>query len=155
MITFHIFLYQLFSNFAKKHKLYAFDAVVTPAQEGSLRIFMSKKKRKQTKRYKKLLKNEIDKKLNTLETSLKFKRKVMDQVSSLKSLIIDLKKERKKIAGYGASAKGLIILKCSNIGKKLEYFVDDSPAKQGFYSPVDHTPVISRRDAEKNFLTIL
>ena len=33
-----------FSNFAKKHKLYAFDAVVTPAQEGSLRIFMSKKK---------------------------------------------------------------------------------------------------------------
>ena len=58
-------------------------------------------------------------------------------------------KERKKIAGYGASAKGLIILKCSNIGKKLEYFVDDLPAKQGFYSPVDHTPVISRRDAEK------
>ena len=73
----------------------------------------------------------------------------MDQVSSLKSLIIDLKKKGKKIAGYGASAKGLIILKCSNIGKKLEYFVDDSPAKQGFYSPVDHTPVISRRDAEK------
>lgn len=146
---FSYFSLSTFSNFAKKHKLYAFDAVVTPAQEGSLRIFMSKKKRKQTKRYKKLLKNEIDKKLNTLETSLKFKTKVMDQVSSLKSLIIDLKKKGKKIAGYGASAKGLIILKCSNIGKKLEYFVDDSPAKQGFYSPVDHTPVISRRDAEK------
>ena len=113
---------------------------------------MSKKKRKQTKRYKKLLKNEIDKKLNTLETSLKFKRKVMDQVSSLKSLIIDLKKKGKKIAGYGASAKGLIILKCSNIGKKLEYFVDDSPAKQGFYSPVDHTPVISRRDVKTSWL---
>ena len=40
------------------------------------------------------------------------------------------------------------ILKCSNIGNKLKYFVDDSPAKQGFYSPVDHIPIISRKKAQ-------
>ena len=38
----------------------------------------------------------------------------------------------------------------SDIGKELMYFVDDSPAKQGFYSPVDHIPIISREQAEKN-----
>ena len=27
--------------------------------------------------------------------------------------------------------------------------MDDSPAKQGWYSPVDHIPIISRKDAEK------
>ncbi len=43
----------------------------------------------------------------------------------------------------------MTILKCSNIGKKLEYFVDDSPAKQGFFSPVDHVPIISRKEAQK------
>ena len=43
----------------------------------------------------------------------------------------------------------MTILKCSNIGNKLRYFVDDSPAKQGFYSPVDHVPIISRKKAQK------
>ena len=64
-------------------------------------------------------------------------------------MILNLKKDGKKIAGYGAAAKGMTILKCSNIGKELDYFVDDSPAKQGFYSPVDHVPIISRKVANK------
>ena len=44
----------------------------------------------------------------------------------------------------------MTILKCSNIGNKLKYFVDDSQAKQGLYSPVDHVPIISRRGSLKN-----
>ena len=63
-------------------------------------------------------------------------------------VVKDLIKQGKKIAGYGAAAKGMTILKCSNIGNKLKYFVDDSPAKQGFYSPVDHIPIISRKKAQ-------
>jgi hypothetical protein len=43
----------------------------------------------------------------------------------------------------------MTILKCSNIGNELSYFVDDSPAKQGWYSPVDHVPIISRKEANK------
>ena len=64
-------------------------------------------------------------------------------------MVLKLIKEGKKIAGYGAAAKGMTILKCSNIGNKLRFFVDDSPAKQGFYSPVDHVPIISRKKAQK------
>ena len=37
-------------NFAKKYKMYPFDAIVTPAQGGSLRLFLSKKKLKRTKK---------------------------------------------------------------------------------------------------------
>jgi hypothetical protein len=29
------------------------------------------------------------------------------------------------------------------------YFVDDSPAKQGFYTPTEHIPIISRKEANK------
>ena len=44
----------------------------------------------------------------------------------------------------------MTILKCSGIGAKiLDYFVDDSPAKQGWFSPVDHIPIISRQAAQK------
>ena len=61
-----------------------------------------------------------------------------------------MKKKKLKIAGYGAAAKGMTILKCSGItDKHLDYFVDDSPAKQGKFSPVDHIPIISRKEAEK------
>ena len=49
-----------------------------------------------------------------------------------------------------AAAKGMTILKCSKIDKKIiDYFVDDSPAKQGLYSAGDHIPIISRKNAEK------
>ncbi len=136
-------------NFAKKYQLKAFDAVVTPAQGGSLRLFLSKKNFKKTKRFKKLLNYEIKTNLNSYSTSLKYKKNVEDVSLRLRKLVLELVRKGKKIAGYGAAAKGMTILKCSNIGNRLNYFVDDSPAKQGFYSPVDHIPIISRKDAEK------
>ncbi len=136
--------------FSKKFKMYAFDAVITEAQGGSLRLFLSKKKRKKTQRFKKILNDEQKNKLNTYATSIQYKNNVKIISGKLRNIILDLKKKKKKIAGYGAAAKGMTILKCSDIGKELMYFVDDSPAKQGFYSPVDHIPIISREQAEKN-----
>lgn len=136
-------------NFAKKYGMNAFDALVTPAQGGSLRLFLSKKKIKKTKRFKSLLNQEKKIDLNSYSTSLKYRKSVEDVSRRLRNLVLRLLKEGKKIAGYGAAAKGMTILKCSNIGNKLRYFVDDSPAKQGFYSPVDHVPIISRKKAQK------
>ena len=136
-------------RFAKKYKMYPFDAIVTPAQGGSLRLFLSKKKLKRTKRFSNLLSEEEKNKLNSHFTSIKYRKNVQDVSNRLRNLVLNLIKQGKKIAGYGAAAKGMTILKCSNIGNKLKYFVDDSPAKQGFYSPVDHIPIISRKKAQK------
>ena len=136
-------------RFAKKYKMYPFDAIVTPAQGGSLRLFLSKKKLKRTKRFSNLLSEEEKNKLNSHFTSIKYRKNVQDVSNRLRNLVLNLIKQGKKIAGYGAAAKGMTILKCSNIGNKLKYFVDDSPAKQGFYSPVDHVPIISRKKAQK------
>mgnify|MGYP001167926870 FL=1 len=136
-------------NFAKKYGMNAFDALVTPAQGGSLRLFLSKKKIKKTQRFMSLLNQEKKIDLNSYTTSLKYRKSVEDVSRRLRNLVLRLLKEGKKIAGYGAAAKGMTILKCSNIGNKLRYFVDDSPAKQGFYSPVDHVPIISRKKAQK------
>ena len=134
--------------------MYPFDAVVTPAQGGSLRFFLSKKKIKKTKRFNNLLNEEIENNLNSHVTSIKYRKNVQDVSNRLRNLIINLIKQGKKIAGYGAAAKGMTILKCSNIGNKLKYFVDDS-SKQGLYSPVDHIPIISRKEAQKYCQIIL
>ena len=96
-----------------------------------------------------MLNEEIENNLNSHVTSIKYRKNVQDVSNRLRNLVINLIKQGKKIAGYGAAAKGMTILKCSNIGNKLKYFVDDSPAKQGLYSPVDHIPIISRKEAQK------
>ena len=128
----------------------AFDATVTPAQGGSLRLFISKDKRKKTQRYLNLLKKEKNTKLNTFSKSIEYRLNVKRISSKLRKIVIDIKKKGLTIAGYGAAAKGLTILKCSKLGKKeISYFVDDSPAKQGLYTPVDHIPIISRKEANK------
>jgi hypothetical protein len=146
---FSYFSVQPWISFSKKYGMKPFDALVTPAQGGSLRLFLSKKNRPKTKRFKELLSEEKKTKLNSKKTSINYRDNVLSVSNKLRKLVLDLKKKGKKIAGYGAAAKGMTILKCSNIGKELDYFVDDSPAKQGFYSPVDHVPIISRKEANK------
>ena len=67
-------------------------------------------------------------------------------------MIKKLRKEGNVIAGYGAAAKGFSILKLAGLGaNEIDFFIDDSPAKQGKYTPVDHIPVISREEMDKNW----
>ena len=73
------------------------------------------------------------------------------EARKLGKLINRLKDEGKSIAGYGAAAKGFSVLKLAEIdGSHLDYFVDDSPAKQGKVTPATHIPIISRAEAEAN-----
>lgn len=138
------------TNFGKKFGLYAFDAVVTEAQGGSLRIFLSKGKRKRTVRFTKLFNEEKKTKLNTFKKSKFYKNNVFKQTSKLSKIVNKLISNGKTIAGYGASAKGMTIIKSSGIGRKhLKYFVDDSPAKQGLFTAGDKIPIISRSKANK------
>jgi len=149
----------VWEKFLKNYNMKIYDAFVTPAQGGSLRLFICKNDRKPTKRYKDLIKEEKDTRLNSYTTSKLYAKNVKKTALKLRKLIIKLKKNKKIIAGYGAAAKGMTILKCSGIGNKhLEYFVDDSPAKHKKYAPIDHIPIISRKDAEKkspNYFIIL
>ena len=71
-------LIKVWVDFAKKYKMKPFDAIITPAQGGSLRLFISKNNRKLTKRFKKLLLQEKKEKLNTFETSLSYRKNVQN-----------------------------------------------------------------------------
>lgn len=144
------FSLKVWQNFARKFGMRVFDATVTPAQGGSLRLFLCKDKRPETKRMKELQSEERATKLNAYETSLRYRANVLATARKLRQTLEDLKAQKKVLAGYGAAAKGFTILKVSDIGKDfIDYFVDDSPAKQGWYTPVEHIPIISRKDAEK------
>lgn len=138
-------------SFLKGYDMEVFDAVVTPAQGGSLRLFASLMgKYEATERFKTLLTEELSSNLNSYDTCKKYKKEVLEEAQKLGDLVRGLKSQGKKIAGYGAAAKGFSVLKLAKINEKqIDYFVDDSPAKQNKYTPINHIPVISRTEAEK------
>lgn len=134
------------ADLAKMYGLNVFDAYVTEAQgEGlSLRLYAGYNK-KPTKRFLSLLKE--DKKYNNYETAKRYRQDVLGEAKRLGDLVKGLKGV---VAGYGAAAKGFSILKLAELdGRHIKFLVDDSPAKQGKYSPVTHIPIISRKEAEK------
>jgi len=66
----------------------------------------------------------------------KFERKVETLRTELVSMLQQLKSENRRIAVYGASAKGSTLLNYFGIGRDtIDYVVDRSTVKQGRYTP--------------------
>lgn len=135
-------------DLGEMYGLTLFDATVTPAQGGSLRVFLSKKAKSATARLLDLVEEEAN--LNNYETCQRYEKECREEAQKLKKTVMALKAEGKRISGYGAAAKGFSVLQLAGITEEeIDYFVDDSPAKQGKYTPVTRIPVISRAEAEK------
>jgi hypothetical protein len=63
--------------------------------------------------------------------------------TELRELLVDLKRQGRRIAGYGASAKGSVLLNHFGIGHELiDFVVDRAPAKQGRLIPGTLIPVV-------------
>ena len=60
----------------------------------------------------------------------------------LNALLRGLKREGKRIAGYGAPTKSTTLMMHFGLGRDvIDFIVDDNPLKQGFYSPGTHVPI--------------
>ena len=146
--------------YLRKFGMKVFDAVITPAQGGSLRLFacFNGATYQETERYKDIRREEITSGLNTYKTAKQHAENIKAEAKKLSKIVNDLKAKGAKIAGYGAAAKGFPVMKLANINQRhIDYFVDDSPAKQGKYTPVTHIPVISRetsKDQEPDYFFI-
>jgi SAM-dependent methyltransferase len=65
-----------------------------------------------------------------------FAARVVETKWKLLELLIDLKRQGKKIVGYGAPAKGNTLLNFCGVGHDfLDFTVDKSPQKQGMFLP--------------------
>ncbi len=62
--------------------------------------------------------------------------------SALREVIGRIKGEGKRIAAYGAAAKGATLINCCDIGPDaLDFVVDRNTHKQGCYMPGQHIPI--------------
>lgn len=88
--------------------------------------------------------------LDKAATLAAFARKIDALGADLNALLRRLKAESRTIAGFGAPAKATTLMYHFGIGPDLiDFIVDDSPLKQGLYSPGMHIPVLSSQAIEQ------
>ncbi len=140
----HIYVFSLISinEVIKKHGLEVFDIEKLETHGGSLRYYIKRKsnnKFKISERVKKQLNEEIKYKLHKYSTFIKFRKKVENSKKGLKKILEDIKKRRKKIIGYGATAKASTVLNYCNIkDETIDYFLDTTPDKVNKFMPGTH-----------------
>jgi SAM-dependent methyltransferase len=110
---------------------------------GSLRLFVGKRERAD-RSVAEHLEAERQAGVDRLEYYTGFSARVARIRSALVALLEHLKREGARIAGYGAAAKGTILLNFTGVGREmLEFVADRNVHKQGRYVPGVRLPIVS------------
>lgn len=112
---------------------------------GSLRVWLSKSGlNKRSNKVEEILNMEKIAGLESLDAYRGFQKRAENTKVKLLEYLIKIKKEDKKILGYGAAAKGCTLLNYSGIKSDLLTAVADAAkSKQGKYLPGSHIPIIT------------
>jgi SAM-dependent methyltransferase len=129
------------------HGLRLFDVQELPTHGGSLRIFGchdDDAAKPDTPATAELLERERAIGFEELETYTAYGQRVEEEKRDILEFLIGLKREGKRIVGYGAPAKGNTLLNyCGLRTDFLEYTCDLNPHKQGHVLPGTHIPIRS------------
>lgn len=149
---------QIFGNF----NLDIFDVEKLPTHGGSLRIYAKHKANNNipvTQNVAHLLNEEEELGIHKIEYYQGFQEKALKIKLDLLAFLIAQKQAGKKVACYGAAAKGNTLLNFCGIKNDLiEYVVDANPAKQNKYMPASHIPIFDEatlKSRKPDFVLIL
>jgi len=138
-----------------------FDVEELPTHGGSLRIYarhVADESQPVSARMAAVLAKEAGKGMQGLAYYDGFQQKALGVKLALTSFLIEQKKAGKRVAAYGAAAKGNTLLNyCGIKADLLEYVVDANPNKQNKYLPASHIPVVaeSHLKADKPDLVLI
>jgi len=127
------------------HRLTLFDVEELWTHGGSLRVYVrpaEDSSRPVSPRVTALREAERAAGLHRPESYARFQERVRETKRKLLTLLIDVKRQGKRIAGYGAPGKGNTLLNYCGIGPDfLDFTVDRNPYKQGRFLPGTHVPI--------------
>ncbi len=129
----------------RQNGLRVVDVERLPIHGGSLRVTASREDEQQpaTSRVASLLAEEEHWGIHRAASYQPFAGRVGAIKRELVALLRRLKDEGRRIAAYGASAKGSTLLNYCGVGREtLDFVVDRNPAKQGKLTPGTHLPIL-------------
>lgn len=145
-----------------RHGLTLFDVEELPTHGGSLRIYGRHSENERlpiASSVANLLEAERREGLHCLEPYARFNGQTQEVKRALLTFLIEAKRARKTVVGYGAPAKGNTLLNyCGVRSDFLDYTVDRSPHKQGHFLPGTHIPIFAPeqiRETRPDYVLIL
>lgn len=126
------------------HGLRVFDVEELPSHGGSLRVFACRVGAHHAcaPSVERLRHDETVAGVRELATYRRFQERVRETKRELLELLLGLKRDGARIAGYGAPGKGNTLLNHCGIGTDvLDFTVDRNPYKQGMYLPGSRVPI--------------
>ena len=129
----------------EKAGLRVFDVEELPTHGGSLRVYgcYADDARPTKTQVKAMLENEEERGLRRLDTYLEFQSRANKTRDDLLAFLLEQKRLGKRVAAYGAAAKGNTLLNYAGVKSDLIPFVcDAAPSKQGKFMPGSHIPIL-------------
>ncbi len=146
--------------FLARHGLELFDVTRLSSKGGSIRAFAQPAgaDRKRARIVDDLLALEAETGLDQPGVFRKFTDTLTAIKADLHELLAPLRAAGKTVAGYGASATVTTLLHHFELGRFLDYLVDDNPARHGLFSPGLHLPVLPSQtlyDRKPDYVVVL
>jgi len=145
-----------------EHNLTIFDVGEIKTHGGSLRIFAGHAENASleiTANVEKLLVKEKKHGLLNLDYYSNFQQKADHVKYDFLAFLIEQKQLGKKIAAYGAAAKGNTLLNyCGIKNDSIDFVVDASPHKQNLFLPASHIPIVDEsfiKQKKPDFVVVL
>jgi SAM-dependent methyltransferase len=141
--------------------LRVFDVEEISTHGGSLRVYAchADSAHKTENSVEQIIQKEISAGMNKLDYYLHFQEKIEKVCDDFMQFLKQAKFEGKKVAAYGAAAKGNTLMNYCNIDGSLISFVCDlSPHKQGLYMPGSKIPIMSPdklKEEKPDYIVIL
>jgi SAM-dependent methyltransferase len=112
-----------------------------PIHGGSLRLYVEPKE-KVGESVRSMLEEEGKQGIDRIDYYRDFAGRVEDIRRSLRKMLEELRSDGKRIAAYGAAAKGATMINYVGIGREfVDFVVDRNVHKQGLYMPGKHLPI--------------
>lgn len=121
------------------------DVEELPTHGGSLRVYgcHAEDVRATAPAVQAMLEEEARRGMRSLQTYQTFQSRADRIKDDLLLFLIEQKRAGKRVAGYGAAAKGCTLLNYAGIKPDLlPYVCDAAPSKQGKYLPGSHVPIL-------------
>lgn len=137
-----------------RNGLTVFDVEELPTHGGSLRVYAQRSdmgRRTTDARVTEMLRREATAGMATPSFYENFQGRADKVKNDLLAFLLEARRNGKKVAGYGAAAKGNTLLNYAGVRPDLlPYVVDRNPAKQGKFLPGSRVPIVGEEELRRN-----